>query len=113
MAKVDKGAWTSGKLRLDKHMTLEEVRQELKNKQGGGSVGHADKWHNRRPICPYGCGEEGTLLEVITKFDGVAVGVYTHSDSVKPFTADLVMKPNPKERKLVLGMDGQYSEVEA
>lgn len=87
-------------------MTLEEV-----TKQYGAGDTQAIGWRNRRPICPYGCGEEGNLLEVVMEGDK-AVGIYTHRGSIKPFTADLQMSPKPTGKKLQLGPDGEYHMVE-
>lgn len=86
------------------HLTVEEIK-----KNGGGR--HAFQWRNRRPICPYGCDEEGSLMEIIMK-DGKAIGIYTHSESVKPFTADLQMSPKPTSRKIQIGPDGEPQIVE-
>lgn len=83
---------------LDPTITLEEVRK------GKGS--HATKWKNKRPICPYGCGQEGNMLEVIMR-DGKAIGIYTHKHAINPFTADLQMSPKPTGRKIVIGPDGE------
>jgi hypothetical protein len=87
--------------------TLEELKAAYmdNNEEPEGAI----EWRNRRPICPYGCGEEGTLMEVVVK-DGKAIGFYTHSQSVKPFTAELEMLPSPTSRKLVLGLDGEMHE---
>lgn len=85
----------------DKDQTLDDMKKTY------GEVGvEATKWRNRRPICPYGCGEEGNLLEIIMQGDK-AVGIYTHSGSVKPFTAELQMAPKPTGRKIVIGSDGE------
>ncbi len=86
-----------------------ETAKKLRAKHG--IVEHAQYWQNRRPICPYGCGEEGTLLEIIVK-DGKALGIYTHSESVKPFTADLQVSPKPTGGKIVIGADGEPKLVE-
>lgn len=88
---------------IDPTITLEDV------KKGKGE--HATEWRNRRPICPYGCGQEGNLLEVIMR-DGKAIGIYTHKHAINPFTADLQMSPKPTGRKIVIGPDGEptYSE---
>lgn len=86
----------------DFKLTIDDVRN------GGGK--HSTKWRNRRPICPYGCGEEGSLLEIIMK-DGKALGIYTHSESVKPFTAELQMSPKPTGRKIQIGADGEAQIV--
>lgn len=80
-------------------------------KAGTQDARHAAEWRNMRPICPYGCGEEGSLLEVIVK-DGKALGIYTHSADVKLFTADLQMSPKPTGRKIVIGADGEPHLVE-
>lgn len=69
------------------------------------------QWVNRRPICPYGCGEEGNLLEVVMK-DGKALGIYTHSGNIKPFTAELQIAPKPTGRKIAIGPDGEPHMVD-
>jgi hypothetical protein len=71
----------------------------------------ASKWHNRRPICPYGCGEEGELVEIIVKpGDITATGVYRDSEQLV-FTAPMKMMPKPATRKLVRGPDGELHET--
>lgn len=82
----------------------------IKLKQQYGRA-HSTQWVNMRPICPYGCGEEGQLLEVIVK-DGKALGIYSHSQSVKPFTADLQMAPKPTTRRIKIGPDGEPMVVQ-
>ena len=105
----DKGAFNKGKMRYTK---IDEIPEEIIERyKNGGSMDTAERWRNRRPICPYGCYEEGELLEVIMK-DGKAMGIYTHSGSVKPFTAELQMAPKPTGRKLVRGLDGELHYVE-
>lgn len=66
---------------------------------------HATQWYNMRPICPYGCGEEGELVEIVLK-DGKALGIYRDSEQLK-FTADLQMAPKPTGRKIKIGPDGE------
>lgn len=80
---------------------LEDVRR------GIGS--HSTKWRNRRPICPYGCGEEGQLLEIIMK-EGKALGIYEDSCKCK-FTADLQMAPKPTGHKLQKNASGEMEIV--
>lgn len=89
-------------------LSLEDTVRAVKKDHG--SYSHTTTWRNRRPICPYGCDEEGNLMEIIMK-DGKALGLYTHSGSVKPFTADLQMSPKPTGRKLQMNADGEYELV--
>lgn len=90
---------------------LDTARKSLRRGDGtGGKPDHATQWHNRRPICPYGCDEEGQLKEIIMK-DGKALGIYQDSEGLV-FTADLQMAPKPTGRKLTVGPDGQYQMVE-
>jgi hypothetical protein len=62
------------------------------------------------PICPYGCGEEGQLLEVVMGEDGGGIGIFTDSDGCR-FTADVEVGEPPTKKKLVIGPDGEYHEV--
>lgn len=64
------------------------------------------------PICPYGCGREGTLLELIMGTDGRALGIFNDHPCTCVFVADLQMGEPPKPRKLEIGPDGEYHEVE-
>lgn len=66
---------------------------------GGGDI--------RFPICPYGCGEEGQLVEIIQTKDGTT-GLYKDSEGLI-FTSPLAAKPKPNERKLVIGPDGEMT----
>jgi hypothetical protein len=70
----------------------------------------AEQWINRRPICPYGCGQEGQLKEIVMR-DGKAVGVYRDSEGLI-FIAPMKMRPNPAQKKLVVGPDGEVNMVE-
>lgn len=94
-----------GKGEWSKDRSLEDMKKEY------GDQTEAIRWRNRRPICPYGCGEEGQLLEIMMQ-DEKTIGIYTHSTSVKPFTSDLQMAPKPTGRKLAIGPDGEYTMVE-
>lgn len=91
--------------------SLGAVKRLLKHPEGSdlGYIGtqplHAAEWQNRRPICPYGCGEEGGLLEVVMK-DGKALGIYQDSQKLI-FTADLQMAPKPTGHKIMIGADGE------
>lgn len=77
----------------------------------GNTAKIADGWVGkgvvRRPICPYGCGEEGVLHEIIQTEEG-AVGVYHDSEGLV-FTSSLATKPKPNSRKLVVGPDGELT----
>lgn len=64
------------------------------------------------PICPYGCGREGTLLELIYGTDGRAMGIFNDHPCTCVFVADLQMGEPPKPRKMEIGPDGEYHEVE-
>lgn len=65
----------------------------------------------RLPICPYGCGEEGQLKEIVMGEGGQAVGIYADSDGCV-FRADIQLGEPPTKRKLVLGPDGELKEEE-
>lgn len=108
MAKKSKqSGFTGAKIHFGQSAELLDVKKTV-IRQYDDAPATARQWVNRRPICPYGCGEEGTLLEIVMK-DGKAVGIYTHSESVKPFVAELQMAPKPTGRKIVLGPDGNYT----
>jgi hypothetical protein len=51
------------------------------------------------PICPYGCGREGTLLEVVMMTDGKAMGIFNDYPCSCIFVAEIQLPPNPNERK--------------
>ncbi len=89
---------------------IDKAKQEFKHDSEysnlvGRKVQHAKAWQNRRPICPYGCGEEGELKEIVMK-DGKAIGLYRDSEGLV-FTADLQMSPKPTGRKIQIGPDGE------
>jgi hypothetical protein len=69
------------------------------------------------PICPYGCGREGTLLEVVIREGGQAIGIFNDHPCSCIFIADIQLPEPPRQRKqkLVLGADGEYhmEEVDA
>lgn len=83
--------------------------EELTHGAYGDEQKVAKEWHNRRPICPYGCDEEGELVEIVMK-EGRAIGYYKDSEQLV-FTAELQMAPKPTSQKLVLGPDGEYQMV--
>jgi hypothetical protein len=64
----------------------------------------------RLPICPYGCGEEGQLKEVIMQ-DGKAIGIFNDSDGCV-FQAFIEIGEPPTKKKLIIGPDGQLKETE-
>jgi hypothetical protein len=64
---------------------------------------------NALPICPYGCGEEGQLKEIVMGDDGQAVGIFCDSDGCV-FRADIEIGEPPSKRKLVIGPDGELKE---
>lgn len=66
----------------------------------------ATKWKNRRPICPYGCGQEGVLTEIVVVPGRGAMGYYKDSEQLI-FTAPMKMQPKPSSKKLVIGPDGE------
>lgn len=102
MDEDDVGAFTGGKLSIGKGRHTESMVGHYNGKELV-----ATQWRNRRPICPYGCDQEGTLVEIIVDKDtGRATGVYKDSEQLI-FTAELQMAPKPSSRKLVLGADGQ------
>lgn len=63
------------------------------------------------PICPYGCGRAGTLLEIVMGTDGRAVGIFNDHPCSCVFIADLQMGEPPTKKKLEIGPDGEYHEV--
>ena len=104
--KQDKGSFIGKGMRYSQDKSLDEVKQRH------ASGYKVTQWANRRPICPYGCGQEGTLIEVVVQ-NKKALGIYTHSESYKPFTADLEMAPKPTGQKIVIGADGEAHMVES
>lgn len=65
----------------------------------------------RLPICPYGCGREGTLLEVIMTDDGRAIGIFNDHPCSCIFTADIEVGEPPTKKKYVIDADGDLQEV--
>lgn len=69
------------------------------------------------PICPYGCGSEGTFLEAVAMTDGRMLGIYTDWPSCSDgciFVAEIQEQepPTKRKRKLVVGPTGDLIEVE-
>lgn len=109
MAGRDKGSFLGNKIRIGNiDQILTDLRKEARDDDR--TVRHAHTWANRRPICPYGCEQEGELVEVIVK-DGRALGIYKDSEQLI-FTADLEMLPNPKKRVIKIGANGEPYEAE-
>jgi hypothetical protein len=61
----------------------------------------------RLPICPYGCDREGTLLEIVMKPDGRALGIFNDHPCSCIFVADIEVGEPPTKRKMVVGPDGE------
>lgn len=77
----------------------------------GRSEAMASQWTNRRPICPYGCGQEGVLVEIIVEpGESKATGYYKDSEQLL-FTAPMELRPKPSTRKIVRGPDGELHET--
>lgn len=111
---IDKGSFVGKPMSFGDEGSLEDTARKKYSQTGIDVLSarqHSTEWRNRRPICPYGCGEEGNLLEVMVK-DGKALGIYTHSAEIKPFTAELQMSPKPTGRKIEIGADGEPHIVE-
>jgi hypothetical protein len=72
----------------------------------------ASQWFNRRPLCPYGCGEEGQLKEIIVTPGKGAVGIYRDSVGLI-FTAPMKMRPKPSTKSIAIGPDGEPMMVDA
>lgn len=83
---------------------FEELSREAKRSQ---------KWSGRLPICPYGCDREGTLLEIVMGPDNRALGIFNDHPCTCVFVADIQLGEPPAKKKLIIGPDGQYHEVEA
>jgi hypothetical protein len=105
MARKDKGDFIGGKLHYggsekDFKVAMDKYRRETMQ-----NPLVATQWKNRRPICPYGCDEEGQLVEIVVRPEG-AVGLYKDSEQLV-FTAPMKMQPKPNEKKIVIGPDGE------
>jgi hypothetical protein len=94
---------------------MEEIKEELATqgiKWGRDKVNR--KLHpeitGRLPICPYGCGREGTLLEIVMTEGGQAIGIFNDHPCGCVFYADIEIGEPPTKRKLVIGSDGEYHE---
>jgi hypothetical protein len=65
------------------------------------------EYTGRLPICPYGCGREGTLLEVVMSTDGKATGIFSDHPCTCIFRADIEIGEPPTKRKLVVDASGE------
>jgi hypothetical protein len=116
------------------HMAdLEDLRQQIKD--GSHDRSYAESWgrsHDDRaaaywdkklgkdrpalPICPYGCGSEGTFLEAVMLADGKSLGIYTDWPFCSGgciFVAEIQQQEPPKKRKQELRIvNGEYQYVE-
>lgn len=90
--------------------SIAEIKKSIAKKNKTHRFSHATAWKNRRPICPYGCGQEGELVEIVLK-DNKALGIYRDSEQLM-FTADLQMSPKPTGRRIVIGPDGEPTMAE-
>ena len=68
------------------------------------------EYSGRLPICPYGCGREGTLLEIVMSTDGKATGIFSDYPCTCIFRAEIEVGDPPTKRKLVIGPDGELTE---
>jgi len=64
------------------------------------------------PICPYGCGREGTLLEIVRQDDGRYTGIFNDHPCSCVFIADIEIGEPPTKRRQVIGPDGEMHIVE-
>jgi hypothetical protein len=82
---------------------------------GNNHRGEIKKGHKpgRLPICPYGCGREGTLLEIVMTDDGRAIGIFNDHPCSCVFTADIEVGEPPTKKKYKVDVDGELREVEA
>lgn len=80
----------------------EGVRWEKIRSSKGEMVG------GKLPICPYGCGRQGTLLEIVMTEDGRAIGIFNDHPCTCVFCADVEIGEPPTKRKMVIGPDGEY-----
>lgn len=94
----DKGSFLGGKLHYGDKPTNVDMSY-FRDKE-------ATQWRNRRPICPYGCGQEGQLVEIVVTPGKGAIGYYKDSEQLV-FTAPMKMMPKPSSKKIVIGPDGE------
>lgn len=94
---------------------VENYRQAIKTGKDpldeDNELERATSWRGRLPICPYGCGREGTLLETVMGSDGRATGIFNDHPCGCIFVADIEVGEPPAKSKLVIGPDGEYKEV--
>jgi hypothetical protein len=100
--------WTKS---VDVEKVVADMRQRGYDKLS--QTERAKRWSGRLPICPYGCGREGTLLEIVTGPDNRAVGIFNDHPCSCIFVADIQLGEPPTKKKLVIGPDGEYKEVDA
>lgn len=103
MAKLD--PFIGANLHYGKPRTR-QTGQKVLDANFGGKGKEATEWANRRPICPYGCGEEGELVEIVVEPGKGAIGYYKDSEQLV-FTAPMKMQPKPSTKKLHIGPDGE------
>lgn len=84
---------------FDKDRKLDKER-EIKNWAGTKTV--------RTPICPFGCGEPGILIDIVQTAEGT-IGIYKDPAMCCTFQSMISAKPKPNTRKLVVGPDGELT----
>lgn len=97
--------------------------EELSKQKMSEAWGRGINWREMRkihgdnvptlPICPYGCGRAGTLLEIVMGPDNRALGIFNDHPCYCIFVAEMQLGEPPAKKKLVIGADGEYHEVSA
>ena len=64
------------------------------------------------PICPSGCGREGTLLEIVKQDDGRYLGIFNDHPCSCVFIADIQVGEPPTKQKYAIGADGEMHVVD-
>ncbi len=115
-AKADIGdarQFVENKVRVERAVTWRRSKGTGNNREAMDKI--FGKERPLLPICPYGCGREGTLLEVTMLADGRAMGIFNDYPCSCIFIADIQLPEPPRQRKqkLVLGADGEYHMEES
>jgi hypothetical protein len=90
-------------------------RAEVWSKQGhlyGDPLSRKRAIKGGLPICPYGCGREGTLLEIVRQDDGRYIGIFNDDPCSCIFIADIQVGEPPNKQRYEIGPDGEMQLVD-
>lgn len=117
IGKSGDGVW-----KLSKEESLKVAKREIarnrraqywsRSGQSGTDDMTGQKLKGGLPICPYGCGREGTLLEIVKQTDGRYLGIFNDHPCSCIFVADIEVGEPPTMHKYEIGADGEMHLVE-